>query len=135
MKILRLTLKKKWFDMILRGEKKFEYRDIKRHFISRLMLCEVSIEWQCMDEIITDLKNVNLRHNGLDDLLSYFQVKFRDYDIIEFKNGYAKDAPKMKVEFCGIDVGRGNIEQGAPRRENVFIISLGDVVEKENINA
>ena len=33
---LRLTLKKKWFDMIARGEKTEEYREIKPYWIKRL---------------------------------------------------------------------------------------------------
>lgn len=32
MKILHLPINKKWFDMILSGEKKEEYRDIKTHY-------------------------------------------------------------------------------------------------------
>jgi hypothetical protein len=36
MKILHLTLKKKWFDMILSGEKKEEYREIKVFWEKRL---------------------------------------------------------------------------------------------------
>jgi len=35
-KILHLTLKKKWFDMIKSGQKKEEYREIKDHWIKRL---------------------------------------------------------------------------------------------------
>lgn len=35
--ILQLRLKKKWFDMILSGEKKEEYRDIKPFWAVRLM--------------------------------------------------------------------------------------------------
>jgi hypothetical protein len=34
--ILRLTLKKKWFDMIASGEKKEEYREIKPYWIKRM---------------------------------------------------------------------------------------------------
>lgn len=34
-KILHLTLKKKWFDMILSGEKKEEYREFKPYWINR----------------------------------------------------------------------------------------------------
>ncbi|MBN2640357.1 MAG: ASCH domain-containing protein [Victivallales bacterium] len=37
MKILHLTLKKKWFDMILSGEKKEEYRKFKPYWLKRLM--------------------------------------------------------------------------------------------------
>lgn len=35
-KILHLTLKKKWFDMIASGEKKEEYREIKPYWQKRL---------------------------------------------------------------------------------------------------
>jgi hypothetical protein len=35
MNILHLTLKKKWFDMILSGEKKEEYREIKKYWSDR----------------------------------------------------------------------------------------------------
>jgi len=34
-RILHLTLKKKWFDLIASGEKKEEYRDIKDYWINR----------------------------------------------------------------------------------------------------
>jgi len=36
MKILYLTLKKKWFDMILSGAKKEEYREVKPYWNQRL---------------------------------------------------------------------------------------------------
>jgi hypothetical protein len=36
MKILHLTLKKKWFDMIASGEKREEYREIKPYWDKRL---------------------------------------------------------------------------------------------------
>ncbi len=37
MKVLHLTLKKKWFDMIASGEKKEEYREIKSYWYKRLV--------------------------------------------------------------------------------------------------
>ena len=37
MKVLHLTLKKKWFDMIASGEKKEEYREFKPYWHTRLM--------------------------------------------------------------------------------------------------
>jgi len=37
MKILHLTLKKKWFDMILSGRKPEEYREIKPYWNKRLL--------------------------------------------------------------------------------------------------
>lgn len=35
-KILHLTLKKKWFDLIKSGKKRFEYREIKPYWKKRL---------------------------------------------------------------------------------------------------
>lgn len=35
--MLILPIKRKWFDMILSGEKKEEYRDIKPYYDTRLM--------------------------------------------------------------------------------------------------
>ena len=37
MRILHLTLKKKWFDMIASGEKREEYRELKPYWHKRLM--------------------------------------------------------------------------------------------------
>jgi hypothetical protein len=37
MKILHLTLMKKWFDQILEGSKKTEYREIKPYWTKRLL--------------------------------------------------------------------------------------------------
>ena len=37
MRVLHLTLKKKWFDMIASGEKKEEYRELKPYWHKRLM--------------------------------------------------------------------------------------------------
>ena len=37
MKILHLTLKKKWFDLIASGEKKHEFRESKKHWLDRLI--------------------------------------------------------------------------------------------------
>lgn len=37
MKILNLTLKKQWFDMIASGEKREEYREIKPYWNKRLL--------------------------------------------------------------------------------------------------
>lgn len=70
-KVLKLTLKKKWFDLMKDGFKKIEFRDPSDWIFSRLL-----------DE------------NG----------DKRKYDLIEFKNGYAKNAPSFYCEFLGWDI-------------------------------
>ena len=70
-KVLKLTLKKKWFDLMKSGLKKIEFRTPSEWIYSRLL-----------DE----------NGNG------------RNYDLIEFKNGYSKDAPSACCEFLGWDI-------------------------------
>lgn len=98
MKILHLTLKKKWFDMIASGEKKEEYREIKDYWTKRL--------------------------DG------------RDYDVVYFRNGYAKDAPKIKVEIMfKLDRCFGLEVWGAEPRVYYYVIRLGKILSIENHNS
>lgn len=75
MKILHLTLKKKWFDMIKAGVKKEEYREVKPYWSTRLM----------NDNPIAGTTSM------------------KQFDIIRFRNGYSPDSPVIDVE-C-LDVG------------------------------
>lgn len=52
MKILDLPLKAKWYEMIESGNKKEEYREIKKYWIGRLAKCggHNSYEDQCLPQ-------------------------------------------------------------------------------------
>lgn len=119
-KILQLTLKKQWFDLILSGEKTEEYREIKGYWVKRL-LCQIGQTCQFFDE------NYKYKNSGI-DITNYFQ----HYDAIEFTNGYGNHMPKMLIECKGITIGRGNPEWGAPDTD-VFILKLGKILETKNI--
>jgi hypothetical protein len=99
MRILHLTLKKKWFDLIKSGDKKLEYREDKPYWQKRLL-------------------------HGDDTP--------RAFDIVRFKNGYAKDSPTMDVEFKGITFS--GLKWLEPTRhgeilpEKVLVIRLGKVI-------
>lgn len=109
MKVLKLTLKKQWFDMILSGEKKEEYRKVKPFWEKRLIFN--------YDELIDEL--------GV--------VEFAEYDLVEFTHGYGNHRPKVTLECKGIEIGKGNPDWGAPL-EDVFIIKLGNEVERKNVD-
>lgn len=81
--------------MIASGKKKEEYREIKPYWEKRLY------------------------HPLYPKIL-----QFREYDAVEFRNGYKKDAPKILLACNEITVGVGNAEWGAPNAP-VFIIKLG----------
>jgi hypothetical protein len=97
--ILSLPINKKWFDMILSGEKKEEYRQIKPHWTSR----------------IVDKKESTIK----------------DFQYINFRNGYNPKSPFMVVECKGIEVGVGKPEWGGIRNEYVYIIKLGRVISND----
>ncbi len=133
-KILHLTLKKKWFDMIAYGEKPEEYREIKPYWITRLidLSCVNLIDDQAVyNEFKEDIKQPLNNHDSLEDMMDYFNTKFKEYTHVIFTNGSAKNAPKMKVEFKGVNIGIGNTDWGAPDY-NVFKIKLGNIIHSKH---
>lgn len=109
-KILHLTLKKKWFDLIASGEKKEEYREIKAYWVKRLL---DNFNW---DETKNPIK------------LNRGSYSVKPFNIIQFKNGYSKDAPTIKLEFVGIVIDEGNPEWGAEPGVKYFVIELGEII-------
>jgi hypothetical protein len=111
-KILHLTLKKKWFYLILKGEKKHEYRIAKAYWVRRLT-----------EEF--DLRNGTIR--------------FRHFDEIIFRNGYSKTAPTIRIGFLGIRylLSRHSFNESlAPTiSEPFFEIQLGKILGTKNIKS
>jgi hypothetical protein len=110
-KILHLTLKKKWFDMIASGEKKEEYREMKGYWWKRL--CTVGPVKFSLATILNNGERV-------DSL-------FIDYTHIIFRNGYQKNAPQITVQCLGIEIGNAKPEWSDNWSGNVFIIKLGNL--------
>ncbi len=89
-RVLRLTLKRKWFDMIASGVKREEYRTPGKWILSRL--------------------------------------EGKDYDVIEFKNGFGPNVPTMLVEYRGWARSSGLREWGAQPSVEYATIKLGRVL-------
>lgn len=121
MKILNLTLSKKWFDMILSGKKTEEYREIKDYWIKRLAICKgnspIAAGYFCKKAICV---SCILRGNGFKEI---------DFDVIRFKNGYRKDAPEFEIECNGIEISTGIEEWGAVPEKKYFVIKLGKIIK------
>lgn len=117
MKTLTLTLKKKWFDMILSGEKKEEYREVKDYWMKR----------------IANIKGCGTSYNYTIIRDHGFNSIQYPFDTIVFKNGYAKNAPSIEIESKGVIVDVGKKEWGAPDYR-VFVLYLGNIIRVENIN-
>lgn len=106
-RVLHLTLKKKWFDMIASGEKKEEYREKKTYWCRRLV----------------DGYSESERNGKM-----YFSLPSKKFDIIQFKNGYSKDAPVLNVKWLGMQIKEGKPEWGAEPGKKYFVIELGEIL-------
>ena len=129
MKILHLTLKKKWFELIKSGVKKEEYREIKPYWIVRLFDFIEPMEGYVFQEMFDDLIDPFDNHTGLKDLMDYFKVRFKDFTHVKFKNGYKKDAPSFIINIKNIRIAKGKKELGAEENKYYFVIYLGDEIK------
>ncbi len=99
-----------WFDMILSGVKKEEYREFKAFNGKRL--CETWDSW------------IFAENQGL---------KFKPLKVIHLTNGYGHDKPQLWAHIESITIGRGKPEWGAPTDRDVFIIKFGEVFHTKNL--
>ena len=108
--MLTLTIKKEWFDMILSGEKKEEYREIKPYYETRFMTV-YGIAW----------------------IYGGIKVKGRESPIKEilFKNGYSKNSPQF-VAKCALHIGTGKEEWGAEQNKEYYILRIHEIIERKN---
>lgn len=115
--ILHLSLKKKWFDMILQGIKMEEYREINEYWTARLVDC---IEQYKSQESIDGIG---------------YRPRMKDFDIVRFRNGYGRSVPQMDVECKGIKMKSGRPKWGAVPNKEYYAIQLGDVLEVKNLKS
>lgn len=121
-KTLHLTLKKRWWDMIERGEKTEEYREIKDYWTKRFIdIKAVQHEQQTRNGMYRLFGGFIPAQVTYSDGLKYFP-KYH-YDVVCFH--YGRTARTMSFEIQRIIVGIGKPEWGAPDNKKVFIIILG----------
>lgn len=100
-----LTIKKRWFDMIVSGVKKEEYRDIKPYYTSRLI-------------------NIGL----LDKMARPTNKSVW----IMFRNGYSKSSPTFKA-LCKLDIKQGNVEWGAEPDTMYYVLKIKEIEVNKNV--
>lgn len=95
--MLTLPIKKQWFDMIVSGEKKEEYREIKPYYTIRF-------------------KSIGLLSkktaNPTGEMLALI-----------LQNGYGKDAPKM-MAFVRLLIRKGKPEWGAEPEKTYYVLKI-----------
>lgn len=122
--MLILPIKKKWFDMILSGEKKEEYREIKEYY---------EIRFQNLFGAITIYPSSIFSHRSKYELLQGEAVpeEIRKDSIQEiiFRNGYSKDSKAIKAR-CRLRIGKGRPEWGAEPDKQYYIL---EILDKEKL--
>lgn len=111
MKVLHLTIKKKYFDMIDCEEKPEEYREINDFWIKRL--CDTS------DPL----------PKGTPLIEQAMHYPFIEWDAVLFANGgHFGNVPKQTRQWKGMEINEGLEKWGAEPGKKYFVIKLGDKI-------
>lgn len=124
-RVLNLTLKKHWFDMISKGIKPEEYREVKAYWTKRLLLDKNGDKLNQFDaEDLTEA--IKYAYSGMWDGEELAKESVIQYDKIVFRNGYSKEAPTMVFKYKGLKIGSGKLEWGADEDDFYFKLLLGE---------
>lgn len=105
--MLTLSIKKKWFDMILLGEKKEEYRGLKPYWGTRfgdqIIFCEHCDAQKCTCN-----------------------------NKVRFRNGYLKSSPSFVATYS-LKIGKGKKEWGAEEDKYYYVLTIQETIREEEI--
>lgn len=110
--MLTLPIKKKWFDMILSGEKKEEYREIKPYYDSRFR-----------NVVIVFNRPLSVH----EETYLHLTNDYNKTDIL-FRNGYSKSSRSIKC-MVSINIGHGNPDWGAIPDKEYYVLKILSVEE------
>lgn len=122
--ILNLVLTHKWYDMIERGIKKEEYREITPYWSNRLVNRYGIEYWESVLSHNT-VEKMAETYNGVPRMI--FNYGYADYDAVCFHRGYTNTT--ITFEYNELTIGKGKPELGAPDKPT-FIIKLGKRLSK-----
>lgn len=131
---LRLSLKKKWFDMTKAGVKCEDYREITPYWIKRFLDFRNyprdypdDFDTVC-ENIIYDLTNLSDRP---DLIIKAYYATFKKFDFNTMTLGYPSNSDASRIitlEHKGIEIRTGNPEWGAEPDKLYFVIKHGAII-------
>lgn len=107
--MLTLPIKKKWYDMILSGEKKEEYRQYSPYWIKRF-------------------ENIGLLQRTKS---GEYKAPIFVSAIVKFRNGYSKNSPSFDAKI-GLVIGAGKTEWGAKKGEKYLILRIEAIYKRSD---
>lgn len=119
--MLTLPIRKKWFDMILSGEKKEEYREIKEYYETRFqnLFGAITIHPLYPPDNFLDRSEFELLQG---EAVPEEIRKDRVQEII-FRNGYSKNSEAIKAR-CRLWIGKGRPKWGAEQNKQYYVLEI-----------
>lgn len=111
--MLTLPIKKKWYDMILSGIKKEEYREIKPYYDSRLLTL--------FGAIIAD--DELLQGEAVPE-----EIRREAVQPVIFRNGYGRNCPQF-LAYCTLAIKEGCQEWGAEPGVKYYTLQIQEIKE------
>lgn len=104
-KVLTLSVKNEWFDKIMSGEKKEEYREIKPYWVARFYYDRFG---KLSPVLVKELTDYIIKHGDTEhfEAKNGIEVSFVPYTHVLFINGYGDDKPRVEKEIVWIDIDR-----------------------------
>lgn len=106
-KVLTLTIDKQWFDMVVSGKKKEEYRVIKGYWAKRLLLVRSELEEpfkKMSKECSENWDSISIEMAKYCFNSPYYKTV--PFTHVLFINGYRKDSPRIEKEIESIAIGK-----------------------------
>ena len=104
--MLVLPIKKKWYDLILRGVKTEEYREIKPYWATRF--------------VNAGLLEYTFRKDPACTMLTFNRVE------VMFRNGYSDKSPSF-IATVGLTRDFGKPEWGAKKGVKYYVLHIYDI--------
>lgn len=92
--VLKLVVKKKWFDMIVSGEKTEEYREIKPYWIDKLVNQDA------------DSGFIGYANEEKEQLKVFGELEYIPFSHVLFFHGYSKNRKSIEKEIDSITIGK-----------------------------
>ena len=111
-KSIILPIKEPWYSMILSGEKKEEYREIKDYYRTRFA------------NLLTTPLGDPMKKEQLDEwLISPLRFSLN----VVFRNGYRSDSPSFTAK-CRLKIGTGRPKWGAEPDMRYYILEIIEII-------
>lgn len=110
--MLTLPIKRKWFDMILAGQKAEEYRDVKPYYTMRFRQF-VTLNPDVPDHVVEDFFRNAAREGG---------VKYKN---VVIRNGYSWHSAAMRISGM-IMIRQGRPEWGASEGREYYVLTVDE---------